>query len=122
MRAAFEKYNGIDPEIRKQCAVLSMDVKDLHPSMEWEEIAIAVREMVENSKEEIENVNYHEVGKYLAVTLSREEIYNEGLQHVIPKRKVETNREISVAYLCNNEMKTNGNMLELPGSDKRRKC
>ena len=101
MRAAFERYNDGEPEEKKKCAIMSMDVKALYPSMEWNEIIVAVKEMVENSKEVVRNVDYEEVGKYLAVTMSKEEIDSEGLSNVIPKRKKETGREISVAYLCN---------------------
>ena len=101
MRAAFEEYNDGDPEVRKQCAVISMDVKAPYPSMEWEEIVVAVREMIEESEEEIENVNFNKVGKYLAVTLTKEEIAREGLEHVVARRKVETGRDISIAYLGN---------------------
>ena len=40
-----------------------MDVKALYLSMEGNEIEKSVREMVENSKRDIENVNWMEVGK-----------------------------------------------------------
>ena len=58
MKAAFTKYNNTDPETKKQCRIISMDVKALYPSMEWEEIVVAVREMIENSEEVIQNVNW----------------------------------------------------------------
>ena len=35
----------------------------------------------------IDDVNWIEVGKYLAVMMSKEEIIEEGLSHVIPKRE-----------------------------------
>ena len=47
----------------------------------------AVREMVEESDMEVKNVDYHEVGKYLAVMLTEEDIEQEGLTFVVPKRK-----------------------------------
>ena len=121
MRAAFEEYNNDDPEIRKECAVISMDVKALYPSMEWEETIIAVRELIEESEEGIQNVNYSEVGKYLAVTLTKEEIAREGLEHVVPKRKIDTGREISIAYLCNANNKDKWQRARIPGSRQKRK-
>ena len=76
-----------------------MDVKALYPSMEWNEIITSVREMIEGSDMEIENVEWSEVGKYLAVVMPREEIDREGWQHVIPNRAGQNNRNITVAYL-----------------------
>ena len=64
-----------------------MDVKGLYPSMSWKEIVIAVKEMIMNSEMDINNVDWTEVGKYLAVLISQEEIAQEGLTHVIPKRR-----------------------------------
>ena len=51
----------------------SMGVKALYPSMEWEDIIISVGKMIEESKMEIDNVDWKEVGKYLAVSMSRED-------------------------------------------------
>ena len=101
MRAAFEEYIKTEIEVRKECAVVSMDVDALYPSMDWDEIIVSIRELIEGATKEMENVDFEEVGKYLAVTLTKEEVKREGLEHVIPKRKVETGREITVAYLCN---------------------
>ena len=116
MRAAFEKYNNETGEDKKKkSAVLSMDVKALYPSMEWKEIGVAVREMVENCDEEVQDVDCKEVGKYIATTMSKEEIEQEGLQHVIPKRKQETGRKITVAYLQNKKNDKNWSNLRTPG-------
>ena len=98
-----------------------MDVKALYPSKEWEEIIIAVKEMIEESEEEVENVDFNEVGKYLAVTLTKEEIAKEGLEHVIPKRKVDTGRGISVAYLCNKGNEDKWQRARTPGSRQKKK-
>ena len=81
MKAALEVFNSLDEEIRKQCKIVSMDVKALYPSMLWNAM------MISNSEMAIENVDWHEVGKYLAVMMTSEGILTEGLVHVIPKRK-----------------------------------
>ena len=57
MRAAFEKYNETDMETRVKCRVISMDVKALYPSMEWEEITKSVQIMIEESNMEIESID-----------------------------------------------------------------
>ena len=121
MRAAFEKYNNGDPRVKENCAVISMDVKALYPSMEWREILTSVKELVMNSKEEVEDVDYVEVGKYLAVTMSREDIRREGLANVVPERKEETGREISVAYLCNRDNIGKWKTARKPGVRQRKK-
>ena len=62
MKAAFEEYNQTNPDIKNQCKVISMDVKALYPSMEWEEIVTSVKEMIEESQKDVEDVDWHEVG------------------------------------------------------------
>ena len=46
MRASFENFNDEDNiKIKKECRVISMDVKALYLSMEWEEITTAVTKL-----------------------------------------------------------------------------
>ena len=59
----------------------------------------AVREMIENSNMVTKNVNWRELGKYLAVMMTDEEIETEGLQSAIPKRKNPNTRSITINYL-----------------------
>ena len=99
MRAALEEFNKCDQNIREKCVLLSMDVKALYPSMQWEDIVIAVKEMIEMSGLEIENVNWREVSKYIAVMVPAEVIEKEGLTVVIPKRKKKRTRKITINYL-----------------------
>ena len=101
-----------------------MDVKALYPSMEWEEIEVAVREMIENSEEVVKNVDWHEVGKYLAVTLSEEDIKKENLEHVIPTRKTKKTgkgRKVTIAYLCNKKNDDQWNTARVPGKKQKKK-
>ena len=122
MRAAFEKFNDEErPEEKKQCEVISMDVKALYPSMEWEEVITSVKELIENSQEEAKNVDYEEVGRYLAVTMDKDRIVNEGLSHVIPERKVETGRAITVAYLCNKSNEEKWKNARKPGKQQKKR-
>ena len=78
MRAAFEEFNDCDIGNKEQFQIVSMDIKALHPSMRWQDIIKAIRELIENSDLIIENIDWHEIGKYLAVMLSNEEICQEG--------------------------------------------
>ena len=121
MRAGFEEYNDGDVEMKRHCAVISMDVKALYPSMEWGEILTAVRELVESSPEEVEGVDYEEIGKYIAVTMKREDIVREGLANVVPERKIETGRDIGVAYLCNKANDDKWKTVRKPGKRQRKK-
>ena len=121
MKAAFEKYNNEDPVRNKKCQIISMDVKALYPSMEINEVVQAVKEMIEQSEKQIESVDWNELSRYLAVTLSKEEIEKEGLQHVLPKRKSNNNRKVSVAYLSNKKNTENWTTARTPGHRQKRK-
>ena len=121
MRAEFEIFNKNEPMTRKKCCVLSMDVNALYPSMEWDEIINAVRELIEESEEEVESVDWNTMARYLAVCMSSEEIEEEKLQHVIPKRKKETGRDITVAYLCNKSNEDKWLNARMPGTNQKKK-
>ena len=122
MKAAFTRYNDTtDPILKKQCQVISMDVKALYPSMEWGEIMKAVREMIESSERTVENVDWQEVGKYLAVTMSEKDIEKEGLQHVVPRRKGEGRRRVTVAYLGQKKNEDQWELARTPGTRQKKK-
>ena len=101
MNFAFEKFNNLDQHTRIKCSVISMDVKALYPSMEWDAIVAAVKEMILKSKMKIENVDWREVAKYIAVEIPAEEIEKEGLSLVIPKRKGNPGRKRTINFLQN---------------------
>ena len=71
--------------------------------------------MIEQSENQIESVDWNEISRYLAITLSKEEIEKEGLQHVLPKRKNNNNRKVSVAYLSNKKNTENWTTARTPG-------
>ena len=122
MRASFEKFNDEDDiEMKKECRVISMDVKALYPSMEWEEITTAVKELIENSQDEVKNVDYEEIAKYLAVTTDKEILEKEGLDEYIPKRKITTGRKITIAYLCNKNNDDKWQKARQPGKKEKKK-
>ena len=50
-----------------------MDVKALYPSMSWDEIIESVKWIIMKSDMKIENVDWFEVGKYLAIMMTKEE-------------------------------------------------
>ena len=76
--------------------------------MRWADIVKAVKEMIVESEMEIENVEWRDVARYIAVMVPAEEIESEGLSLVIPKRKRRRTRRITVNYLRN---KTNDELL-----------
>ena len=121
MRAAFEAFNKLDNETRGKCKTISMDVKALYPSMSWEEIVIAVKEMILSSTMDISNVDWAEVGKYLAVMMTQDEIEQEGLAFVIPKRRGVRLRKITINYLQLKKNKNKWLPARSPGVRQKRK-
>ena len=121
MRASFENFNGYSKEIRSKCRILSMDVKALYPSMRWADIVLAVKEMIELSDMEVENVDWREAGKYIAVMVPPEEIEREGLSLVIPKRKKRRTRNITVNYLRTKNNDEKWTVSRKPGVRQKRK-
>ena len=111
MRAAFTDFNRKSRESKLKCQIISMDVKALYPSMTWDESVKSVKWMIMKSNMIFEDVNWLEVGKYLAVMMTKEEIAAEGLEHVIPKREGLRLRKITINYL---RQKKNANKW-LPG-------
>ena len=99
MKAAFEAFNKHSDEIKKKCRIVSMDIKALYPSMTWDDIVQAVLEMIENSNLNIEDVNWREVGKYVAVFVPSEVIEAQGLKNVVPKSNCQPGRARTINFL-----------------------
>ena len=121
MKATFEEFNAGDQETKNRCQIISMDVKALYPSMRVEEVVTAVREMIEGSEDQPDSVDWFEIGKYLAVTMTEEEIKREGLRNVVPERKRDSNRKVTVAYLSNKQNKGNWKTARTPRHVQKRK-
>ena len=115
MRAAFIDFNKKNEEIKRKCEIISMDVKALYPSMGWSEIVKSVKWMIQNSEMKISNVDWHEVGKYLAVTMAPEDIAAEGLVNVIPTRQGLRLRKITINYLRHKRNASKWNTARKPG-------
>ena len=91
--------------------------------MRWDDIVTAVREMIENSELEMQNVDWQEVGKYLAVMMTEEEITAEGLRHVVPRRRegVRRLRRITIRYLHQKKNSTKWLPARRPGVRQQRR-
>ena len=55
--------------------------------------------MIMESDIQMKNVNYREVGKYLRVMMTEEEIEEEGIDRVIPKRVKKSRRRLTTNCL-----------------------
>ena len=66
-----------------------MDVKALYHSLQANETAAAIREEFEEADIKIEEVNWAEAGKLLAICLEKEEIRKLGMEELISRRKKE---------------------------------
>ena len=84
--AAFQELNqsgGAD----SNTVILSADVKALYPSLDIDFTTDVVCEMFQNSNVDIQGVDYEEVGLYLKLNKTAEEIEELGLKDYCPTRK-----------------------------------
>ena len=79
-----------------------MDVKGLYPNLIIAEVLKIILKMVEESGLDFEGVDWSEVGKYLVVNVTRQELEALGLGEVVPKRKG-ADRKVTMAYLDGGE-------------------
>ena len=98
MAAGILRYNRKAKLSNKKRILMSMDVKGLYPNLIVEEVLKIIMEMLEKSGVIYEGVNWVEVGKHLAVCMSRQEIEDLGLAEIVPKRKG-AERKVTMAYL-----------------------
>ena len=93
--AEFDRLNvnGID----KECFIGSADVVALYPSLDIDEVAEVVGEMVRKSDIELEGVNYEELCLYLAVTKDEKQLKEKGIEDLCPKRKQKLGRKPTLA-------------------------
>ena len=105
MRSHFDKFNNEQAENAgdKKRKLLSMDVKSMYPRIKRKVAAQAVKDLVMETDVEFENVDYHEVAKYLAVMLTPAEIEDEKLTDVIPKRVKKARRKLTTNCLFSNK-------------------
>ena len=91
-----KSVNNVEyPKVIKEMRVLSMDVKALYPSLRIDAAKRIVKNLILRVQEEermtFHNIEWKEVGKYLAIMMTVEEQEEEGLTAVIPTRNVECN-------------------------------
>ena len=79
----------------KDAIIMSMDVKSLYPSMKKEEVCPVISRTLEKLMYEgtfqIEEVDIHEVGKFLYITKSKAQLEELGIMEAMPERSVGRN-------------------------------
>ena len=104
MRSALEEFNeNTDEEERKKCKIMSFDVKSLYPSVTKRVAEQGIKELIMNSDMEVMNINYKEMSKYLFVMMAQEEIENEGLSEIMPKRVKMSRKPLTLNCLLSNK-------------------
>ena len=99
MRKIFDTNKNIkercdtDPDFKRRvqkAELISIDVKALYPSLRIKEAGKIIMEMItrvqDNEVLNFEDVDFFEIGKYLAITCTTEELRSHGLEETIPKR------------------------------------
>ena len=79
--------------------IFSFDVKSLYPIIKKSVAMQGIKNLVMKKELEIKNINYTEVGKYLAVMMTPEEIRAENLEDVIPVRVKKSRRKLTTNCL-----------------------
>ena len=74
-------------EICRKYVVGSMDMKSLYPSLDIGHTIEVVCEMFKSSETNLEEIDINEVGLYLALSMSQEEINRAGIADYCPKRR-----------------------------------
>ena len=85
MRASFSEFNdNVNENIREKVQIYSMDVKSLYPSLRKSVCKDAAKWLVNKSGVSVENVDWTQVTRYVAINMTPEDIDKEGVSDVIP--------------------------------------
>ena len=87
------EQSAVDGEFKnemEEMIVMSLDVKALYPSLRVRDVkeivAEYIQEVLDGGKLVMEEIDWYEAGKYLAVTMSKTEQARLGLKDIIPRR------------------------------------
>ena len=104
MRSALEEFNeNTIEEERKKCKILSFDVKSLYPSVTKKVAEQGIKDLIMNSDMEVVNIDYKEMSKYLFVMMTQDEIEDEELNEVMPKRVKVSRKPLTLNCLLSNK-------------------
>ena len=121
MRAAFREFNtNVDENVRNRVQIYSMDVKSLYPSLRKSVCKDAAKWLVNKSGVSVENVDWTQVTRYLAVNMTPEEIDKEGVADVIPGRVKKTRRQLTMHSLYVNTADKDWLPSKTPSEDQKR--
>ena len=86
------KNDGLFAHEMKEVKVMSLDVKALYPSLRINEVMPILEDLIITVQSEqkftIENIDWKELGKYLAITMTRNEQEINGITSALPRRTV----------------------------------
>ena len=85
--AEIQRVNERNNKIKGEIVVGLLDVKALYPSLDIQHTADVVGESLLNSEVKVEGINTKELGLYLALTHTDDELENIGIQRNCPTRK-----------------------------------
>ena len=105
----------------KQAEIISLDVKALYPSLKVEEVKKIINEMLTEVQREgnlnFQDIDYYEVGKYIKVACTEEEIRENRLENIIPERTAGNRGQRPTAAYWDNDVRVqveNGIRKEVP--------
>ena len=88
--------------MRKKSKIFSMDIKALYPSLRKQVCKDAMQWIINKTEVSVEDMDWTQVTRYIAVMMSPEDIEKEGLTDVIPGRVKVTRRKLTMHSLSVN--------------------
>ena len=96
LQACIAGFNLLPQEDRTDVVIFSMDVKALYPSIRVDTTVEAVKELLQDTTVQFENVNFTELARYLPLTIDGKDLENSGLMEVVMTRKTHLGRKPKV--------------------------
>ena len=97
MARGIEDTDKVSRGMESRKVVISQDVKALYPNLDWVEVIRIIGKLLEETDITFNDVDYKNLGKYLAIHLTPEEISKNNLKSVIPDKVKPT--KVGVAFL-----------------------
>ena len=103
-------------------SLISMDAEALYPSLDRQDITQAIWNLLIDTDHDLRNFDYREIGKYLAVKMTKDDLRKHNVIRCIPRRQVEldgrSRAQPGLPYLDSDMYRRTDNVIKGPMTDK----